>query len=237
MNKCMDSLRSSIADIFDGATILVGGFGEVGSPIALLNALADHRACDLTIVSNNAGRGADGLAGVISTGKVKKLICSFPRAADSPGFADLYRKGAIELELVPQGTLAERIRAAGAGIPAFYTPTAVGTDLAKGKELREINGKAYVLEYALHGDFTLARCEAADALGNLVFNKTARNFNPVMCMASRITIVEARKIVPVGTLDPERIVTPGIFVHRVVSAPAPDDPAPPLQKGVSSWVH
>ena len=223
INKIVNSVREAVADIFDGATIHIGGFGEAGSPVELIHALIDQGSGDLTIVSNNAGSGNVGLAALIENKQVKKIICSFPRTAISVVFPEMYRRGEIELELVPQGTLAERIRAAGAGIPAFYTPTSVNTPLARNKETRVFNGKTYVLEHALKADFSLVKCHAADKYGNLIYNKTARNFGPVMCMAAKTTIVQARRIVEVGQIDPECVVTPGIFVKRVVEVSSPAD--------------
>lgn len=223
INKIVPSVRDAVADIFDGATIHIGGFGEAGSPVELIHALIDQGARNLTIVSNNAGSGNVGLAALIENRQVSKIICSFPRTAISVVFPELYRKGEIELELVPQGTLAERIRAGGAGIPAFYTPASVNTSLADGKETRVFNGKTYVMEHGLKADFALVKCHAADKYGNLVYNKTARNFGPVMCMAAKTTIVQARKIVEVGQIDPECVITPGIFVKRVVEVTNPAD--------------
>lgn len=223
INKVVSSVREAVADIFDGATIHIGGFGEAGSPVELIHALIDLGSKDLTIVSNNAGSGNVGLAALIENRQVRKIICSFPRTAISVVFPELYRRGEIELELVPQGTLAERIRAGGAGIPAFYTPASVNTPLAEGKETRVFNGKTYVLEHALKADFALVKCHAADKYGNLVYNKTARNFGPVMCTAAETTIVQARRIVEVGQIDPECVITPGIFVKRVVEVSNPAD--------------
>jgi 3-oxoadipate CoA-transferase alpha subunit len=223
INKTVASVGEAVADIFDGATVMISGFGEAGSPIELIHALIDKGPRHLTVVSNNAGSGNVGLAALIGNRQVKKIICSFPRTLISVVFPELYRKGEIELELVPQGTLAERIRAAGAGIPAFYTPASVNTPLAEGKETRVFNGKTYVLEQAISADFALVKCQAADRYGNLVYNKTARNFGPVMCMAAKTTIVQARRIVDPGVLDPECIITPGIFVQRVVGVEHPAD--------------
>jgi 3-oxoadipate CoA-transferase alpha subunit len=223
INKIFNSTKEAVADIFDGATILISGFGEAGSPIELIHALIDQGTRNLTVVSNNAGSGNVGLAALIENKQVKKIICSFPRTAISVVFPDMYRKGEIELELVPQGTLAEKIRAAGAGIPAFFTPTSVGTPLAKGKETRVFNGKTYVLEHALKADFSLVKCYAADRYGNLIYNKTARNFGPIMCMAAKTSIVQAKKILEVGQIDPEHVITPGIFVNRVVEVSNPAD--------------
>jgi len=223
INKIVNSSEEAVADIFDGATILISGFGEAGSPIELIHALVDRGNGNLTIVSNNAGSGYVGLAALIENKQVKKIICSFPRTAISVVFPEMYRKGEIELELVPQGTLAERIRAAGAGIPAFFTPASVNTPLAKDKETRVFNGKTYVLEHALNADFSLVKCHAADKYGNLIYNKTARNFGPVMCMAAKTTIVQTKKILDVGQIDPECVVTPGIFVKKVVEVSNPAD--------------
>ncbi|MCC7392038.1 3-oxoacid CoA-transferase subunit A [Candidatus Sumerlaeota bacterium] len=221
MNKRVESAAAAVADIHDGATVMVGGFGEAGSPIELLHALIDHGAKNLTGVSNNTGSGRVGLAALIANGQVRKMICSFPRTANSMVFPELYRAGKIELELVPQGTLAERIRAGGAGVPAFYTATAVGTQLAAGKEVRSFDGREYVLERGLRADFSLVMADRADRYGNLTFRKTARNFGPIMCMAARKAIVQARQMVDAGGIDPEHVVTPGIFVDRVVVIPEP----------------
>lgn len=216
------------ADIFmavnvvrDGDTVLIGGFGEAGNPTELVHALLDHGARDLTLVNNNAGNGEVGLALLLRERRVAKMICSFPRSSDSHVFDHLFRADAIELELVPQGTLAERLRAAGAGIPAFYTPTAVGTALAEGKETREFDGRTYVLEQALHGDVALIKAETADRWGNLVYRKAARNFGPIMAAAARTTIAQVRRVVSLGDLDPETIVTPSIFTDRVVCVADP----------------
>ncbi|MEM9415932.1 MAG: 3-oxoacid CoA-transferase subunit A [Planctomycetota bacterium] len=221
MNKVCPSVAEAVADIADGATVMIGGFGASGSPIELIHALIDHGASGLTVINNNTGNGEVGLAALIGNGQVRKMICSFPRSSQSKVFPEMYRAGKVELELVPQGTLAERIRAAGAGIPAFYTPTTVGTVLAKGKETREFDGRTYVMEPWLKADFALIKCEAADPLGNLIFNKTARNFSPIMCMAAGTTIVQAKRLVERGAIDPEHVVTPGIFVDRIVDVPAP----------------
>jgi len=206
----------AMAGVKDGATVLVGGFGGAGQPMELIHALIEQGATDLTVVANNAGNGETGLAALLAAGRVRKLICSFPRSADSQVFDALYRAGRIELELVPQGNLAERMRAAGAGVGAFYTPTGFGTDLARGKETRRINGRDYVLEYPLHGDLALIKAEKGDRWGNLVYRKAARNFNPIMATASSCTVAQVDEIVPLGALDPEIIVTPGIFVKRVI---------------------
>lgn len=216
VNKIVDSLEAALAGVQDGATVLVGGFGGAGIARELIDALIAQGARDLTIANNNAGNGDTGLAALLNAGRVKKLICSYPRQADSYVFDRLYRAGKIELELVPQGNLAERMRAAGAGIGAFYTPTAYGTDLAKGKETRLINGRNYVLEYPIFGDVALIKAEKGDRWGNLVYRKAARNFGPVMASAAKCTIAQVYDVVELGVLDPETIVTPGIYVQRVV---------------------
>lgn len=225
INKIVKSAADAVADIFDGAIIMIGGFGNAGTPIELIHALIDQGAKELTIVSNNTGSGQVGLAALIAHKRVRKMICSFPRTANSTVFPDLYTKGEIELELVPQGTLAERIRAGGAGIPAFYTPTSVNTPLAEGKESRIFNDLTCVMEYGIKADYSLVKCEAADRYGNLIYNKTARNFGPVMCAAADVTIVQTRKIVELGEIDPECVVTPGIFVKRLVEITKPADEA------------
>jgi 3-oxoadipate CoA-transferase, alpha subunit len=219
INKIVSTLAAAVADIRDGATIMVGGFGTAGMPSELVDALIEQGARGLTIVSNNAGNGEIGLAALLKAKRVRKIICSFPRQADSYIFDALFRAGEIELELVPQGNLAERIRAAGAGIGAFYTPTGYGTLLAEGKETRVIDGRPYVLEYPIHADFALIRAEKGDRWGNLVYRKAARNFGPIMATAAKCTIAQVRELSELGGLDPEAIVTPGIFVHRVVGVP------------------
>ena len=221
INKSVGSPAEAVADIFDGATVLIGGFGEAGSPIELIHALIDHGARNLTVVNNNTGSGHVGLAALIENGQVRKMICSYPRTTNSKVFPELYRSGRIELELVPQGTLAERLRAGGAGIPAFFTATSVGTPLAEGKEQRHFNGRDYVMEHAIGGDFALIKCERADRHGNLVYNKTARNFAPIMAMAAKITVVQTGALVELGAIGPEVVVTPGIFVNRVVTVGNP----------------
>lgn len=221
INKQVWSIQEAIADIYDGATVMIGGFGESGSPIELIHALIDHGAKNLTVINNNTGSGHVGLAALIENNLVSKMICSFPRTANSTVFPDLYNSGEINLELVPQGTLAERIRCGGAGVPAFYTATSVGTPLAKGKEIRSFDGKEYVLEHALKADFALIKCKQADRYGNLTFNKTARNFAPIMAMAAKTTIVQTESFVEVGEIDAETVVTPGIFVNRVVTVENP----------------
>jgi 3-oxoadipate CoA-transferase alpha subunit len=208
----------AVADIPDGATVLIGGFGPAGQPIELIDALRRHGAGDLTVVNNNAGNGDTGLAALLATGNVRKIICSFPRQTDSWVFDRLYRSGKIELELVPQGNLAERMRAAGAGIGAFFSPTGVGTPLAEGKEQRTIDGREYVLEYPIKGDFALIKAHRGDGVGNLVYRKTARNFGPVMAAAATTTVAQVAEVVPAGGLDPEAVVTPGIYVDRLVTA-------------------
>jgi 3-oxoadipate CoA-transferase alpha subunit len=207
---------AAVADIPDGATVLIGGFGTAGQPVELIDALRRRGARDLTVVNNNAGNGDHGLAALLATGSVRRIICSFPRQSDSWVFDDLYRSGKIELEVVPQGNLAERLRAAGAGIGGFYTPTSVGTPLAEGKEQRTIDGRDYVLEHPLHGDYALVKAHRSDRMGNLVYRKTARNFGPVMATAARTTIAQVDSVVPTGELDPEVVVTPSIYVDKVV---------------------
>ena len=209
----------AVAGIKDGDTVLVGGFGTAGQPVELIDALIRSGARELTLVNNNAGQGDRGLAALLAGGRVAKMICSFPRQADSYVFDALYRAGKVELEVVPQGNLAERLRAAGAGIGGFFTPTGVGTPLAEGKEQRRIDGRDYVLEYPLRGDFALIKAHRADPMGNLVYRKTARNFGPVMATAAATTVVQVQEVVELGALDPEAVVTPGIFVHRIVAIP------------------
>jgi 3-oxoadipate CoA-transferase alpha subunit len=221
IKKKYESVASAVADIPDGATVMIGGFGASGSPIVLIHALIDQGAKDLTVINNNTGNGEVGLAALIGNGQVKKMICSFPKSSQSKVFPKLYEAGLIELELVPQGTLAERIRAAGAGIPAFYTPTTVGTVLAEGKEIRKFDGREYVMEPWLQADFALIKCKMADPMGHLTYNKTARNFNPLMCMAATTTIVQTGTLVNAGEIDPEIVITPGIFVNRIVEVPQP----------------
>lgn len=221
INKKFSSVIDAVADIPDGATVMVGGFGASGSPIELIHALIDQGAKNLTVINNNTGNGEVGLAALIGNGQVRKMICSFPRSSQSRVFPQLYKEGRIELELVPQGTLAERIRAAGAGIPAFFTPTTVGTELAEGKESHEFDGRTYVMERWLKADFALVKCEVADPVGNLTYNKTARNFSPLMCMAATTTVVQTGKLVALGEIDPEHVITPGIFVDRVVEVREP----------------
>ena len=216
IDKTFRTAADALADVRDGAIVMVGGFGTAGQPNELLDALVAQGARELTIVCNNAGNGDAGLAALLAAGRVRRIICSFPRQADSWHFDRLYREGRIELELVPQGNLAERIRAAGAGIAGFFTPTGYGTDLAQGKETRLIDGRGYVLETPIHADVALIKAERGDRWGNLVYRKTARNFGPVMAMAAKTTVATVHEIVPLGALDPEAVVTPGLFVHRVV---------------------
>ena len=221
IDKQFSSVAKAVADIPDGATVMVGGFGASGSPIELIHALIDQGAGNLTVINNNTGNGEVGLAALIGNGQVSRMICSFPRSSQSKVFPKLYKEGRIELEIVPQGTLAERIRSAGAGIPAFYTPTTVGTILAEGKESREFDGRTYVMEPWLKADYALIKCEVADPMGNLTYNKTARNFSPLMCMAATTTIVQTKNLVAAGDIDPEHVITPGIFVNRIVEVPDP----------------
>jgi 3-oxoadipate CoA-transferase, alpha subunit len=216
VDKVAASVAQALDGIADGATVLIGGFGTAGIPSELIDGLIAQGARDLTVVNNNAGNGDTGLAALLAAGRVRKIVCSFPRQADSHVFDGLYRSGKIELELVPQGNLAERIRAAGAGIGAFFTPTGYGTELAKGKETREIGGTHYVLEYPIHGDVALIKAERGDRWGNLTYRKAARNFGPVMAMAAKRTVASVHEIVDLGELDPEAIVTPGIFVKHIV---------------------
>ena len=221
IDKIAPSVADALANVQDGATVLIGGFGTAGIPAELIDGLIAQGARDLTIVNNNAGNGDTGLAALLATGRVRKVICSFPRQADSHVFDGLYRAGKVQLELVPQGNLAERLRAAGAGVGAFFTPTGFGTELAKNadgsaKETRRINGRDHVLEYPIHGDVALIKAERGDRWGNLTYRKAARNFGPVMAAAARFTVATVHEIVPLGTLDPEAVVTPGIFVSRVV---------------------
>jgi len=220
IDKTYESLERAVADVHDGATVMIGGFGNAGMPAQLIDALIAQGARELTIVNNNAGNGDTGLAALLAAKRVRKIICSFPRQADSHHFDALYRAGEIELELTPQGNLAERIRAAGAGIGGFFTPTGYGTLLAEGKETRLIDGRHYVLESPIHADYALIKAHRGDRWGNLVYRKTARNFGPIMAMAAKTTIAQVSEIVPLGELDPEVIVTPGIFVQRVVKEAA-----------------
>ena len=219
INKITSSVEAALADVKDGSTVMIGGFGGAGQPTELIDGLIAQGARNLTVVNNNAGNGETGLAALLKAGQVHKIICSFPRQADSQIFDGLYRSGKLELELVPQGNLAERIRAAGAGIGAFFSPTGYGTELAKGRETREINGRMYVLEMPIHADVALIKAEAGDRWGNLVYRKAARNFGPIMASAAKLTIASVHDVVKLGVLDPEAIVTPGIFVQRIVKVP------------------
>lgn len=219
INKIAASIAEALADVKDGSTVLIGGFGTSGIPGELIDGLIAQGAKDLTVVNNNAGNADLGLAALLKTGRVRKIICSFPRQVDSWVFDELYRSGKLELELVPQGNLAERMRAAGAGIGAFFCPTSYGTELAKGKETREIDGRQYVLEYPIHGDVALIKAEAGDRWGNLVYRKAARNFGPVMATAAKKTVATVYEIKELGELDPEAVVTPGIYVNKIVKIP------------------
>jgi 3-oxoadipate CoA-transferase alpha subunit len=216
IDKISPSLRQAVADLHDGASIMISGFGDAGAPHELMEAVIEHGASDLTIISNNAGAGETGIAALIKANRVRKVICSFPRQAASHHFDARYRAGEVELELVPQGNLAARIQAAGSGLGAVFTPTGYGTLLAEGKETREIDGRNYVLEYPIHADFALIKARAGDRWGNLVYRKVARNFGPIMAMAAKTTIAQVAEVVELGALDPEAVVTPGIFVNRVV---------------------
>lgn len=220
INKIVASVADALAGVRDGATVMISGFGGAGQPAELIDGLIEQGARELTIVNNNAGNGDTGLAALLKARRVRKIVCSFPRQADSYVFDELYRSGQIELELVPQGNLAERIRAAGAGIGAFFTPTGYGTQLAQGKETRIISGKPFVLEYPIHADFALVKALKADRWGNLVYRKAAPNFGPIMASAAQCAVVQVDQVVELGALDPEVIVTPGIFVQRVVCVPA-----------------
>ncbi|MDO5366031.1 3-oxoacid CoA-transferase subunit A [Kocuria sp.] len=232
MLNIADSVAAAVEPIHDGACVMIGGFGVAGQPVELIDALIENGAKDLTVVNNNAGNGDVGLAKLIQLGRVKKIICSFPRQADSWHFDEKYHAGEIELEVVPQGNLAERIRAAGAGIGAFYTPTGYGTPLAEGKEVRELDGKHQVLEYPIHADFSLTKAHTADTAGNLVYRKTARNFGPIMAAAAQRSIVQVSEIVERGQIDPEVVVTPGIYVDTVVKLEAPQQ-ADPREDGAA----
>lgn len=233
MDKTIKSLAAAVAEIGDGASVMIGGFGGSGAPIELIHALIDKGPKGLTVINNNAGNGRIGIAAMIDAGMVKKMICSFPRSSDPRAFTDRYLAGEIELELVPQGTLAERIRAAGAGIPAFYTPTAFGTELADGKPIAEFDGRSYVQERWLKADFAIVKAEIGDTHGNLTYNKAGRNFNPLMCMAAARTIAQVSKIVPAGGIDPENVITPGIFVNGVVEVIDPQQEEVLIRAGVA----
>ncbi|MEC4590347.1 MULTISPECIES: 3-oxoacid CoA-transferase subunit A [Nitrospirillum] len=221
LSKVRTSALDALADVRDGAIVMVGGFGNAGMPMELVDALIEQGSRDLTIVSNNAGNGTTGLAALLAAGRVRKVICSFPRQTDSFVFDELYRAGKVELELVPQGNLVERIRAAGAGIGGFFTPTGYGTPLAEGKESRVIDGRGYILEYPIHADVALIKGRLADRWGNMVFRKTARNFGPIMASAAKVSVAQVEEIVELGALDPEAIALPGIFVSRVVAVGKP----------------
>ncbi|WP_417518651.1 3-oxoacid CoA-transferase subunit A [Marinobacter sp.] len=216
INKVSDHIAAAISKVRDGDVVAIGGFGGAGAPLTLINALVEHGAKDLTLVSNNAGEGESGIAALLKNGQVSRFLCSFPRVKNAHIFEGLYKSGAVELELIPQGNLAERLRASGAGIGAFYTPTGFGTELAKGKEVRTIDGKNYVLEFPIHVDVSLIKATKADRYGNLVYDQTARNFGPVMAMAAKITIVEVNRVVALGDIPAENVITPGIFVDHVV---------------------
>ncbi|XHE16244.1 3-oxoacid CoA-transferase subunit A [Agrobacterium deltaense] len=233
MDKTINSATDAISGIGDGATVMIGGFGGSGAPIELIHALIDKGPKNLTVINNNAGNGRIGIAAMIDAGMVTKMICSFPRSSDPRAFTDRYLAGEIELELVPQGTLAERIRAGGAGIPAFYTPTAFGTELANGKPIAEFDGRSYVQERWLKADFAIVKAELGDTYGNLTYNKAGRNFNPLMCMAAKTTIAQVSKIVAAGEIDPEHVVTPGIFVNGVVEIPDPQQEEVLIRAGVA----
>ncbi|MDP9873682.1 3-oxoacid CoA-transferase subunit A [Agrobacterium radiobacter] len=233
MDKTITSAEEALSGIGDGATIMIGGFGGSGAPIELIHALIDKGPKNLTVINNNAGNGRIGIAAMIDAGMVRKMICSFPRSSDPRAFTDRYLAGEIELELVPQGTLAERIRAGGAGIPAFYTPTGFGTELAEGKVIAEFDGRSYVQERWLKADFAIVKAELGDTYGNLTYNKAGRNFNPLMCMAAKTTIAQVSKIVAAGEIDPEQVVTPGIFVNGVVEIPDPQQEEVLIRAGVA----
>lgn len=224
INKIVKTMADAMAGLKDGSTVLIGGFGAVGQPLALIDGLIEAGPKDLTVVANNAGNFRKGLARLLELRRVRRIMCSFPRSAGSVVFEELYKAGEIELEIVPQGTLAERIRAGGAGVGAFFTPTAIGTKLVRDKEIRVINGREMVLEYALKGDVALVEAWQADAWGNLTYRDAGRNFNPIMCTAADCTIVQTQHVVPLGGLDPEHIITPGIFVDRVIHVPYGNPP-------------
>jgi len=233
MDKTIGSLAEAVAGISDGASVMIGGFGGSGAPIELIHALIDKGPKNLTVINNNAGNGGIGIAAMIDAGMVRKMICSFPRSSDPRAFTDKYIAGDIELELVPQGTLAERIRAGGAGIPAFYTPTAYGTELAEGKIIAEFDGRPYVQERWLKADFALIKAHLGDRHGNLTYRMAARNFNPLMCMAAARTIVQVSEIVPLGGIEPENVITPGIFVDSVVEVANPKQEEELIRAGVT----
>jgi 3-oxoadipate CoA-transferase alpha subunit len=233
MDKTVKDLAAAVAPIKDGSTIMIGGFGGSGAPIELIHALIDRGLRDLTVINNNAGNGRIGIAAMIDAGMIRKMICSFPRSSDPRAFTEAYLGGRIELELVPQGTLAERIRAGGAGIPAFYTPTGYGTELAEGKPTAEFDGRHYVQERWLKAEFAIVKAQHCDAHGNLTYNKAARNFNPLMCMAAARTIAQVSRILPLGSIDSEHIITPGIFVDAVVEVAHPQQEEALIREGVT----
>jgi 3-oxoadipate CoA-transferase, alpha subunit len=232
MDKTIANAADAVAGIGDGAVVMIGGFGGSGAPIELIHALIDKGPKNLTVINNNAGNGRIGIAAMIDAGMVGKMICSFPRSSDPRAFTDRYLAGEIELELVPQGTLAERIRAGGSGIPAFYTPTGYGTELAEGKVIAEFDGRPYVQERWLKADFAIVKAELGDIQGNLTYNKAGRNFNPLMCMAAKTTIAQVSRIVPPGGIDPEHVITPGIFVNGVVEIADPQQEEELIRAGV-----
>lgn len=233
MDKTIKSLEEAVAGIGDGATVMIGGFGGSGAPIELIHALIRKGPRDLTVINNNAGNGRVGIAAMIDAGMIRKMICSFPRSSDPRAFTEKYLAGEIELELVPQGTLAERIRAGGAGIPAFYTPTSYGTELAEGKPTAEFDGRMYVQERWLKADVALIKAETGDTHGNLTYNKAARNFSPLMCMAAARTLVQVSRLVKPGDIDPEQVVTPGIFVDGLVEVAKPDQEEDLIRAGAA----
>jgi len=233
MDKTLASTAEAVSMIHDGARIMIGGFGGSGAPIELIHALIDKRPRNLTVINNNAGNGRIGIAAMIDAGMVERMICSFPRSSDPRAFTDRYLAGEMELELVPQGTLVERIRAGGAGIPAFYTPTGYGTDLAEGKVIAEFDGRSYVQERWLKADFAIVKGQLGDTHGNLTYNKAGRNFNPLMCMAATTTIAQVTKILPAGEIDPEHVITPGIFVDGVVEVAKPQQEEELIRAGVA----
>jgi len=233
MDKTVRNAADAVDEIGDGAVVMIGGFGGSGAPIELIHALIDKGPRDLTVINNNAGNGRIGIAAMIDAGMVRKMICSFPRSSDPRAFTDRYLAGEIELELVPQGTLAERIRAGGAGIPAFYTPTGYGTELAQGKVISEFDGRPYVQERWLKADFAIVKAHVGDTHGNLTYSKAGRNFNPLMCMAAARTIVQVSSLVAPGGIDPEHVVTPGIFVDRVVAVANPKQEEELIREGAT----
>ena len=233
MDKTIRTLTDAVSKVTDGATVMIGGFGGSGAPIELIHALIDSGPKNLTVINNNAGNGRIGIAAMIDAGMIAKMICSFPRSSDPRAFTDTYLAGKIELELVPQGTLAERIRAGGAGIPAFYTPTGYGTELAEGKPVAEFDGRHYVQERWLKADFAIVKAHLGDTHGNLTYRKAGRNFNPLMCMAATTTIAQVSQIVEPGDIDPEHVITPGIFVDAVVEVSNPQQEEELIRAGVA----